>query len=87
MRTLLNSIQGENMPYLGHVFTCKKLIHSNLVNERLDRVIGHADWLHCYTNFSVVHKSFYCFDHFFIVLNTNNISQFRKGSKFRFQNH
>ena len=74
MRTFLNSIGGESLPLGGQLFTGKKIIRGHVVYERLDRVIGHIDWLDLYPNSSVTHGPFSCSNHGYIGLNTNNSS-------------
>jgi len=87
LNDFLNTINASTVPNNGSLFTWKKRIHTHLIYERLDRVIGRSDWNTLFPEAVVVHGSFTCSDHCPIILIDSIPRLQRKNFPFRFQNY
>jgi len=83
----LQFCNAVTLPVQGRTFTWKKRIHGHLIFEKLDRAIGRYDWCSQYPESCVTAGPFTCFDHSYVLLDTNPAPLSRRKTVFRYQPH
>ena len=68
LNNFLSVINAECVQVLGRLFTWKKRIHTQLIYERLDRIVIRKDWSTLYPNIYETHGNFSCSDHCPIIM-------------------
>ncbi|KAJ8431613.1 hypothetical protein Cgig2_001090 [Carnegiea gigantea] len=69
----------------GRVFTWKKILRGQLVYEKLDRVLLMENCAQLFPSYTVNNGPFTCFDHAFVLLNTEPAHLPRRGTNFKYQ--